>query len=1193
MVSARSTAGGLLQAIQLDFALAQGNTTGGTDLICTSGDRILGEDAVAGGNLEFVAGTSSAPASDGGDILLTATASTGAGAGGSLTLTAGASDSGAGGDISLVPGGSTSGTAGLLALGGSGTLQLAGRSSTLGTPAAGNGRLWVSSAASPSTLVFTDDTGADTVLGSSGGGESLTATLAIGNTTGGTAIVTADNAGGDANDLVFTGGAHTGASGSSAGGDVFVTGGASDAPTGRGGYARLQAGAGTGGATSGNLEILGATASNSGAADDLIFIRSSTLTNRNGSTIQLGGTTGDILLFGGTATGGNESGSSLTFTGGTGNGTGDGGSLTFTTGVSGLTGNSGSFAFSVGSAGTDGGDFTVDAGDAPEDPGNIIMTAGEHTGANGSIAGGSIQLIAGTGNGLGGGTVIVRAGSASSGTEGNVYIVGASASASVVPQGEINLVGSPSTNLDSSIVSIAQTNGQITLLGGAATGGNANGSPVVLATGAGEGSGDGGNFTFTASPGGATGNGGDFNFTAGSGGATSGNGGNITFTPGFAPSGTRGEFIVSGDVDVSGTVETEGLILDEAATVPEDPNGTTQGMLWVRDDNPNVLVFTDNTGVDTVLGSGGALATVLGVGNTTGGTPIILTTGDAILGETAATAGTLTLTGGTSTGAANGGNVTITSGSVSGGTNENCGDVNILGAVATNANGDGGAINLTGGASTAGNSGGGNVNITGGNAVGTTGQGGGITLTTGDSTGASSCAPLALVGGSTPSQRGSDITATAGDGERGGDISLKGGTQIDTGGSSQAGEIVIESGDVDGGLASGTFGGILINVPNPAVNTDNRVGGSITISAGDTGQNNASGGAVNISAGHTNGFSASGGFVNITAGDEQGNAGSPFQGGDVAVTPGASAGSGFEGVLDVLGSSTIELHERAAGVTTPLNAGEGRIWLRDDTPNTLMFTDDAGTDFAIAGAGVVSLSNFSDVLAAGSDTGGNPITTADDAVAAPNNLRMDAGSHTGAVAGQDGSSIILTAGDSNSATGDGGSVLISAGDATAGGSDGDIQLNTLDYQTPVRVLTDATSESYTALRLLTHNETISLPLFAVNQTVLTLETLTFNGQNLQVDIRAMAHDSNDFDNFASLDVCQSFFRNASGTVVALTAHRNDLQASGGYSGINGVTLELAVSGTSIILRANYAATSGSATDANITVNGRVQLGGES
>ncbi len=46
------------------------------------------------------------------------------------------------------------------------------------------------------------------------------------------------------------------------------------------------------------------------------------------------------------------------------------------------------------------------------------------------------------------------------------------------------------------------------------------------------------------------------------------------------------------------------IFLNEQASA--EPSIAAYGQLWVRNDSPNVLVFTDDTGVDTVLGSGGA-----------------------------------------------------------------------------------------------------------------------------------------------------------------------------------------------------------------------------------------------------------------------------------------------------------------------------------------------------------------------------------------------------------------------------------------------------------------------------------------------------------------------------------------------------------------------------------------------------------
>lgn len=55
-----------------------------------------------------------------------------------------------------------------------------------------------------------------------------------------------------------------------------------------------------------------------------------------------------------------------------------------------------------------------------------------------------------------------------------------------------------------------------------------------------------------------------------------------------------------------------GVNLSEAASVPGGNPGAARGKLWVRNDAPNVLVFTDDTNVDTVLGAGGGGVDVSG-----------------------------------------------------------------------------------------------------------------------------------------------------------------------------------------------------------------------------------------------------------------------------------------------------------------------------------------------------------------------------------------------------------------------------------------------------------------------------------------------------------------------------------------------------------------------------------------------------
>lgn len=65
-----------------------------------------------------------------------------------------------------------------------------------------------------------------------------------------------------------------------------------------------------------------------------------------------------------------------------------------------------------------------------------------------------------------------------------------------------------------------------------------------------------------------------------------------------------GDLVVDGKLTVGGLIDPTGLVLDEQASVPAGPTAG-KGTLWVRNDTPNVLVFTDDAGTDFDLGTGG------------------------------------------------------------------------------------------------------------------------------------------------------------------------------------------------------------------------------------------------------------------------------------------------------------------------------------------------------------------------------------------------------------------------------------------------------------------------------------------------------------------------------------------------------------------------------------------------------------
>jgi hypothetical protein len=89
-------------------------------------------------------------------------------------------------------------------------------------------------------------------------------------------------------------------------------------------------------------------------------------------------------------------------------------------------------------------------------------------------------------------------------------------------------------------------------------------------------------------------------------------------------------------VDCTGDVACESVTLHENASVPGGAPAAGDGVLWVRNDTPNTLVFTDDAGTDwDVSGSGAVedLETTLTAGNTTGANDIEITTGQALVGQ--------------------------------------------------------------------------------------------------------------------------------------------------------------------------------------------------------------------------------------------------------------------------------------------------------------------------------------------------------------------------------------------------------------------------------------------------------------------------------------------------------------------------------------------------------------------------------
>jgi hypothetical protein len=64
-----------------------------------------------------------------------------------------------------------------------------------------------------------------------------------------------------------------------------------------------------------------------------------------------------------------------------------------------------------------------------------------------------------------------------------------------------------------------------------------------------------------------------------------------------------GGLSVDGKLTVAGLIDPSGMVFDEQATVPGGAPGAAKGTLWVRNDTPNVLIFTDDVGSDVQLGA--------------------------------------------------------------------------------------------------------------------------------------------------------------------------------------------------------------------------------------------------------------------------------------------------------------------------------------------------------------------------------------------------------------------------------------------------------------------------------------------------------------------------------------------------------------------------------------------------------------
>jgi hypothetical protein len=95
-------------------------------------------------------------------------------------------------------------------------------------------------------------------------------------------------------------------------------------------------------------------------------------------------------------------------------------------------------------------------------------------------------------------------------------------------------------------------------------------------------------------------------------------------------------------------------------------------------------------------------------------------------------------------------------------------------------------------------------------------------------------------------------------------------------------------------------------------------------------------------------------FADVSGTDTLGTATAP----DICSTGGALL---KDGTTDLTGDLVI--NERADHADTP-TAGKGQLWVRSDTPNVLVYTDDAGTDTVLGAGGTVTEKAIEDIIEA-------------------------------------------------------------------------------------------------------------------------------------------------------------------------------------------------------------------------------------
>jgi hypothetical protein len=635
-------AGDNIPAEDLSTTLAAGNTTGGSNLVISSGDIIT------------------SPASTG--MIAQAGGGVGAGGGGSATFASGAGGpTGSGGAAALISGsgGTTSGDGGLVQImAGAGT----GAANIGGTVSATGGSGGAVAAGGPITLSGGSTTAASQMAGP--------ATLQSGTSSNGSPadVTVRARAGGSGFD----------------GADVIIEASTPPAGNADGGDVTISAGAGSGTGVDGHVIV----SSTLNAELDLLFDEAgvpSTLASQGAVFVGdgTGGTTANGLYYRA------ESDGALTRL----DVVGGGESLAATLAIGNTTGGA-NIVVSVGDKITSPPDasLTIDAGDGTLAlPGGVLLaTAGDGgpSGASGGIA--ALSGGAATGGSSAGGALLANGGSGGAlGDGGSANLTSGAATASGKSSGDTNIKSGNSTAGPAGAILVAVGIGgpsvdgsDVTIAAGQPPSGNGDGGSIILVPQPGVGTGvagsvrgdDGNPLTIetrpsvgdgsmatlalqgasstigaagaqvdvTAGDGGTTSSaGGDVKVQGGAGGTTDGGGGNVRLVGGTG-TGAGDDGQVRSETQHRMSQDIQLLEIAPPSTpasvgsvfVGDGSGGTVLNGLYYRAASDGALTRLD------VVGGAAALSAVLGVGNTTGASDIEIDAAQKItLGETAPPAG--------------------------------------------------------------------------------------------------------------------------------------------------------------------------------------------------------------------------------------------------------------------------------------------------------------------------------------------------------------------------------------------------------------------------------------------------------------------------------------------------------------------------------------------------------------------------